>query len=377
MRRRRFLHLCAGAALAFPGLARRALAAASAPAAPKPSLVFPPCADGLEIARTHILTYCATLSFPSGALHAIRAFGRETPLGPGDPFRLVLENFAQETAAGDKLCLQVPVEKEGHRNLMLMNLLEKGCEPELEFTVQGRRYQFRDFIDSARMLATYPGTLPIDEHSWTLIALAPLTPPQQPRWKNAFGDTVDLQQMIDDSSDALWRATERIRTADLTQPDPPRDCPVLAYACGGMHLLAALAVPLASGYATPERRRKFAAHMQTAMRRLQYDEQVIASVERQNVQLAGPEAARAVAFDARVKFLGHLLEVVRYTDLHGLYEFSPAERQAVRDAAGRLCAVLVGSRDMKFERYKRDRFHYESMTTGICHAYNALRPGPA
>lgn len=369
MHRRRFLHLAVGGALAASGLGRRALAA---PAAPRAGIVPPGCKEGLEIARRHIHTYCATLSFPSGALHAIRALGRETPLGPGDPFRLVLENYAVETIVGEKIYLEVPVEKEGHRHLLLMNLLEKGCEPELEFEVQGHRYVFRDVIESARMLASYPGPLPIDEHSWTLISLAQLTPPAQCRWQNAFGGAVDLQQMIDDTSTALWRATEKIRSADLSQPELPLDCPVLAYACGGMHLLAALAVPLSSGYATPERRARFAAHMQTAMLRLRYDEKVIAAVERQNVQLAGAEAARAVAFDGRVKFLGHLLEVVRYVDAHRLYDFTTEERQAVRAAAERLCAILAGSRDMKFERYQRDRFYYESMTTGLCHAYNAL-----
>jgi hypothetical protein len=188
---------------------------------------------------------------------------------------------------------------------------------------------------------------------------------------------VDLQRMIDDTSSALWQATEKIRSADLSQRDLPLDCPVLGTACGGMHMLAALAVPLACGYATPERRRSFAAHMQTALRRLGYDEKLIEAAERQNVQLAGEEAARAVGFDGRVKFLSHLLEVLRYADDHRLYEFSAAERQAVRAAFERLCTVVVGSRSMKFERFKNDRFHYESMTTGLCHAYNALAPAPA
>jgi hypothetical protein len=392
MNRRRFMHLALGSALAAPWAARRAVAAAAArgasaaaaavaaagAAAAAPSgLSLAACTDGLAIARQHILAHCATLAFPSGALHAIRALGRETPLGPGDPFRLVLENYVVETVVSDRQYLDVPINNEGHRHLLIMNLLEKGCEQELEFTLEGRPRRFQELIDSARMLTSYPGNLPIDEHSWTLLALARLTPPAQATWNNAFGTPVDLQRMLDDTSAALWRATELIRTVNLADPDPPRTCPVLGYACGGMHMLAACMMPLAWGYATPERRRTFNAHMQTAMRRLVYDENVIAAVERQNVQVAGAEAARINAFNARVKFLGHLLEVARFAAAHRLYEFSAGERRALHDASVRLCSALVASRDIHFERYKKDRVHYESMTTGLCHAYNALRPGPA
>jgi hypothetical protein len=34
-----------------------------------------------------------------------------------------------------------------------------------------------------------------------------------------------------------------------------------------------------------------------------------------------------------------------------------------------LCQIVAGSRDMHFERYQKDNFLYESLTTGICHAY--------
>lgn len=372
MQRRRFLHLALGGALALPWAARKMFAAPAPPA-----LVLPPCKDGLEIARRHIQTYCATLSFPSGALHAIRALGRQTPLGPGDPFRLVLESYVVESVVGGSLYLEVPLDNEGHRHLLIMNLLEKGCELDFPFTLQGKSYAFRDVVEGARMLTSYPGKLPIDEHSWTLVSLVQVTPPERSRWRNAFGGTVDLGQMIDDTSSALWQATEKIRTADLARRDLPLDCPVFGYACGGMHMLQALAVSLACGYAAPERRRSFTAHMQTALRRLRYDERLIDSAERQNVQLAGEEAAHAVGFDGRVKFLSHLLEVLRYVDAHRLYDFSAAERLEVKAAFERLCTVVIGSRDMKFERFKTDRFHYESMTTGLCHAYNALAPDPA
>jgi hypothetical protein len=355
-------------------------ATGAAKAAPHPAAATPRaatgCTEGLAAARAQILAYCATLAFPNGAIHAVRALGRHCPLGPGDPFRILLENFLVENPQGERSYLEVPVEREGHRNAMLKTLIEKGCEPELEFSLHGKPYRFQDYIDSARALASYPGVVTIDEHSWTIIAMSLVTPPAQARWNNHLGQSVDLQRMIDDTSAALWKDTEMIRQTGLQVVDPPRNCPVYLRACGGLHMLYALAVAHASGYETPARRRSFAGHMQTLVRRFSFDENLTASVERDNVKLAGEEAAWVVSYDARVKFLGHALETVGVVDRHKLYAFTAAERRQIDLGRERLCEVLAAGRDLKFERYAKDAFLYDSMTTNLCHAYNALQLSP-
>jgi len=334
------------------------------------------CTAGLDVARRQILQYCAHLDFPNGAIHAVRALGRDTPLGSGDPYRVLLEAFTVERVVGQRPLLEVPVRYEGHPNAMLKTLIEKKCESDLEFTVQGRTYHFRDLVESARLLVAYPGTLPIDEHSWTIIAMAQLLPVGHGTWSNVAGERVDLGQMIDDTSAALLQDTELIRHVDLENLDPPRDCPIYGRVCGGLHMLYALAVAMAHGWSTPARRKKFALHMRTAIRRLSYDENVIDSVEKQNVKLAGADAARAVAYDARVKLLGHLLEVFGVVDRSRSYVFSAAERRAIDAARERLCATLAAGRDLPFERFKNNAVLYDSATTGICHAYNGLQLSP-
>jgi len=331
----------------------------------------------LEMAARHIRATCCNLQFPNGAIHALRAFGRETPLGAGDPFRLALEAFVVENFIGSRSFLEVPVEREGHRNAMLKTLLEAGCELDLEFTLQGRPHRFRDLLESAGTLAAYPGNLDIDEHSWTIMALTRVLPPERGRFTNIHGHIVDLGIMIDDTSVALERDTALVREIDVTQADPPRECPALARACGGLHMLYAIAAACANGYGTPARRKALAGHLRTAILRLDYDENVTASVERQNTRLAGAEAAHAVAFDARVKLLGHLLETFGLVDRHKLYTFTAAERRAIDAGRRRLCQVLVASRGFDFARYRNDRALYESLTTGVCHAYNGLRMSPA
>ncbi len=334
------------------------------------------CTAGLDVARRQIIQYCAQLDFPNGAIHSVRALGRETPLGSGDPYRVLLEAFTVEKAVGQRPLLEVPVRFEGHPNAMLKTLIEKQCEPDLEFTVQGRTYHFRDLIESARLLVNYPGLLPIDEHSWTIIAMAQVLPAGHGTWSNISGQQVDLGQMIDDTSAALEQDTELIRRVDLQSLDPPRNCPVYARVCGGLHMLYALAVAMAHGWGTPARKKQFALHMRTAIRRLSYDEHVIDAVEKLNVKLAGADAARAVAYDARVKLRGHLLEVFGVVDRSRIYVFSAADRRAIDAARERLCATLVAGSDLPFERFKNNAILYDSATTGVCHAYNGLQLSP-
>jgi len=259
---------------------------------------------------------------------------------------------------------------------MLKTLLEKGCPKDLPFTVRGRDYRFQDLIDSARLLVFYPGGIDIDEHSWTIIALAPITPAAQPTWANARGETVDLGRMIDDTSAAFERDTARIWEVDPTAADPPRDCPILSRVCGGMHMLYAVAVALAHGWDTPARRKLFAHHMQTTIRRLDYDEHLIESVQRQNVKIAGEKAAWAVAYDARVKVLGHLFETIGVVDKARLYSFSAGDRAALAAGRERLCQAILSARDIDLNLLQPQKALYESVTTNLCHAYNGLRMSP-
>jgi hypothetical protein len=337
-------------------------AAASAAAAPD-------CSAALEVARQQILRYCALLAYPNGAAHAVRALGRSCPLGAGDSFRLLLENSMTERPVGTRMYVEAPIAEEGHRDSLVRTLMDRDCERDLRFEISGRSYTFQDCLDSARMLATYPGRLAIDEHAWTIMVLSRVVSPDQARWTNAFGETVDLQRMIDDTSAAIAADTALIRTVDLSTDDPSRNCPVFGRACGGLHMLEAFAVAIAAGYGTPERQRALAEHIRTTLRRIVYDEKVTASVERQNIQIAGAEAAAAVAYDSRMKFLGHLLELMAFIDRSKIYAFSADERRMLAEAHARLCRVVAGSRDMHYERYREDNFLYESLTTGICHAY--------
>lgn len=329
----------------------------------------------LAVARRHILAHCTALSRSNLVIHGVRALGRELPLG-GDAYQVLLQQYTRETALGGKLFLEVPVHDEGHGHAMLKTLIERQCEPDLGFTHEGRSYDFRAFVASTRALSAYPAPGPVDDHSWTLMALARVTPPAAARWVNAHGRGFDLERLYDDTSTALLADTALVREVDLSQAELPRDCPAFTRACGGLHMLYALAAALSSGYTNAARRTDFATHMRTLGRRFVYDMGVIEQVEKLNVPRIGEERAAVSALDQRLKFLGHSLEIVGLVDQFHLYEWSREERQRVDGARQRLCTEIQASARLDFGAVEPDRDTYESLVSGLCHAFNGLRLSP-
>jgi len=334
-----------------------------------------PVAQALATARKHILAHCTNLGESNLVIHGVRALGGDLPLG-GDAYRVLLQTYTREFAFGGRLWLEVPVHDEGHGHSMLKTLVERQCEPDLEFIHDGRTYRFRDFVESARMLSAYPAPGPVDEHSWTLMALARVTPPGAARWTNARGQGFDLDRLLDDTSAALEADTRLVREVDLGAAELPRDCAAFTRACGGLHMLYALAAALSSGHGNAQRNAAFAAHMRTQIRRFTYDLGVIDQVEKLNAARGNPNGAAVAALDQRVKFLGHSLEVIGLVDQFRLHEFSPAERRTIDAGRARLCAEIVANASRDYGRVKGHRELYESLVSGLCHAYNGLRMSP-
>ncbi len=343
-----------------------------------------PVAQALATARKHILAHCTNLSESNLAIHGVRALGGDLPLSTGrttprlggDAYRVLLQSYTREFAFGGRLWLEVPVHDEGHGHAMLKTLVERQCDPDVEFIHDGRTYRFRDFVESARMLSAYPAPGPVDDHSWTLMALARVTPPGAARWTNARGQSFDLDRLLDDTSAALEADTRLVREVDLGAAELPRDCAAFTRACGGLHMLYALAAALSSGHGSAQRNAAFAAHMRTQIRRFTYDLGVIDQVEKLNAARGNPNGAAVAALDQRIKFLGHSLEVVGLVDQFHLYEFSPAERRTIDAGRERLCAEIVANASRDYGRAKGHRELYESLVSGLCHAYNGLRMSP-
>ena len=332
----------------------------------------------LAVARQHIEAHCTNPQFANGVSHGIRALGRELPLGSDDPYAMVLRTFTQEKYLEGQMFLEVPVQNEGHRHALLKTLLEKQCEFDLPFELDGRPYTFADYVRSARLLHSFDlNSLALDEQSWAILAFTRVTPPRQARWFNIHGQMQDLDSILDATSSGLRADTRLVRSVDLRAKELPRNCDAFARACGGLHMLYALAAALSCGYSNPTRLADFREHMQTHMRRFTYDLRVIDEVEALNRQRASEERAAARAFDGRLKFLGHSMEILGLVDQFDLYALSGAERDKVNAGRDQLCSWILETQDTNLGRYQANRELFDSLVTGMCHAYNGLRMSPA
>jgi hypothetical protein len=334
--------------------------------------------QALAVARHHIETHCTNPGFPNAVNHGIRALGRDLSLGADDPYRMVLSTFLQESYLQGQLFLEVPVQREGHRHALLKTLIEKECAFDLDFDIDGRAYTFADYVRSARLLHSFDlSVLPLDEQSWAILAFTRVTSPRQARWFNLNGEIQDLDNILRATSSGLRADTRLVRSVDLRSEDLPRNCDAFSRACGGLHMLYALAAALSCGYGNESLRSEFHEHMQTHLRRFTYDLRVIEEVEALNRDRASVERAAARAFDGRLKFLGHSLEILGIVDQFDLHALSGADRDTVDAGRDHLCQWIIETRGSGLANFQADRQLFDSVVTGLCHAYNGLLMSPA
>lgn len=337
-----------------------------------PSSLDPECREALGVARTVIREHCTNLDLPNAAIHGVRALGRDLALAGGDTFRVVLERYTQERYVEGRVVLEVPVRSEGHRHAMLKTLVEKQCDLDFAFEHEGRPYRFRDYVESARLTTTFDATEPLDELSWSIIALARVTPADRTAWTNLHGHRVDLDAIVERTSSVYWDETQLVREVDLDAAEVPRTCAAFGRVCGGLHMLYAFAVALSCGHTNPQRRSAYARHMQTLVRRFRYDLRVIEQVERLNASRVGVARAALTAFDARLKFLGHAFEIVGITRQFELHAFTENESAQLEDGRRALCRLLAASAAVDWPAIRADQQLYDSVVGGLCHAYNGL-----
>ena len=334
--------------------------------------------QALRVARQHIEAHCTDPEFPNGISHGIRALGRQLPLATDDPYRTVLQTFTEENFLEGQMLLEVPVHREGHRHALLKTLLEKQCELDLAFELDGRPYTFADYVRSARLMHTFDlQALDLDEQSWAILAFTRVTPPNQARWFNIRGQMQDLEGILDATSKGLLADTRLVRTVDLRSKELPRNCDAFARACGGLHMLYALAAALSCAYNKKARQQEFQDHMRTHLRRFTYDMRVIEDVEALNSERSNAERAATRAFDGRLKFLGHSLEIIGLVDQFDLFTLSGADRDRVDAGRDQLCRWISETGSTNLGRYQSDRDLFDSLVTGMCHAYNGLLLSPA
>lgn len=303
--------------------------------------------------------YARELNNASTLVHCVRAFGKNFKLNDGSSaMDFLCSRFAAEKEVNGKRYVCFTREAEVHENSFLKTFLEAGVSPDRAITVGANRYTLQDLGESARSLFRcdtnnfnrYEPNL-IGQHlPWGLIAFSILIPPTQPTWVNAYGETINLPEVIDRSL-AVFESTCAEIPEAASRPDGESvdfRKAISKFSCAGMHNVYSYYSLLKHGYKNNELEARLSKLLDNTLLRMKTDSQAI-DREADAAKGQGPELVSRMAFEdqsgrvatkgaapanvlevmryrLQIRMLGHALEAVNYIQLHKLYTLTATQR---------------------------------------------------
>lgn len=340
----------------------------SAVASPTPSLAtgkpLPPVTleanyqNALRAVDEVLIHYSRELNTASPLIHCVRALGKNFKLNDGSSaLDYLCSRFASEKDVNGKRYVYFTREAEVHGNSFLKTMLEAGVSQDQAISVGGNRYTLRDLGESAKALFRFdpqnfdryePGLL--GQHlPWGLIAFSILLPPAQSSWTNAYGETINLKDVIDRSLTAYEGVC-----ADIEDTVGRGELETLAfrqaiakYSCAGMHNVYSYFSCLNHGYTNNNLQARLGKVLDSVLLRLKGDSQAIdreaeaakadpnlvnrLAVEGQGGKIASkgaapPNTLEVMRYRFQIRMLGHALEAINYAQLHKLFTLTPAQK---------------------------------------------------
>jgi len=351
--RRRFL--IGGGALLAVGAAGGGVARASDP----------------ELAIIH--RYATAADDPWAVAHGVRAMGRDfTIQGGRRAVDYLLARWVEPMPASGQTVLGFPRDVEVHPDMFLSEaLLEAGVGVEHAFTYQGRRRTVQDLVDGARARFR-PNVVESDANllPWTVIALARTTRPQRGRWNNAWGETVDLDAVIEQMLRTLEAASRPLADAMAAGLAEAVPAPVHRLTCAGTHMLYSLLTAVAAGYVGRDRAERVQRQVDLLVWRLRAE---VALIDRFYRERAGGDDAYLYRLDATLKLLGHAEECLGFGTRHGVVTLTADQEKERRAASARLRPLVADLQSRNRDEVKpRDPNLFSQLVGDTCHARHGL-----
>ncbi|MBP6823160.1 MAG: hypothetical protein KA368_16545 [Acidobacteria bacterium] len=362
--------------------------------------------NALRAADDILNHYARELNTPSPLIHCVRAFGKNFKLNDGSStVDFLCSRFAAEKEVGGKRYVYFTREAEVHGNSFLKTMLEAGISQDQPITVGGNRYTLKDLGESAKALFRFdpqnfdryePGLL--GQHlPWGLIAFSILVSPTQSSWTNAYGETINLPDVIDRTltvyegvcSDIEHTVGQgELESLDFRQA-------IAKYSCAGMHNVYGYFSCLNHGYTGNNLQARLGKLLDNVLLRLKGDSQAIdreadaakadpnvlsnLAVEGKGGKLASKGAAPANTLEVmryrfQVRMLGHALEAINYAQLHKLFTLTPAQKGRLLAGEQLLYEYLVKLRATDLEPHMN--WYSKSVSDlviAVAHASRAMK----
>jgi hypothetical protein len=349
--RRTFLKLSLGAGLAP--------AVTSAEEAPR---------DLDQGVRQFIEQYAVTADDPWALVHAIRGIGRGCRINGENAAAYVLRTCVRTQEVNNRRYLYIPASIEVHSNMFLKTFLEAGVPASETFVCDGRGCHLRDLCEGAKALFRFdPRTFDRNDLAWSLIAFAEL---QTHEWDNAYGEKIQLQEVMGFGLQVLQEATQGLKRFVAGNLPLPKKMPIHGFTCGGTHLCYSLLVAAKHGCLQAAGGDIMQDQLRMLIYRLQADPDLIDRYYREIPPAPGVDLFRA---GAKLKILGHALECLGYAQTHGLLQPSPTERKQIEQATQEVQGLLSYVTTLDFAAIRRRHVQLGQQVIGdTCHAYRGL-----
>jgi hypothetical protein len=363
--------------------------------------------NALRAADEIIRHYARELNNPSALIHAVRAFGKNFTLADGTKaIDFLCSRFAAEREVNGKRYVYFPREAEVHDNSFLKTMLEAGVSSDQQITAGNNRYTLRDLGESAKALfrcdpqnlGRYDPKLLHQHLPWCLIAFSILVPPSQLTWTNAYGETINLAELIDRSL-AVYEgisadAKHSIANGEMESLEFRQE--ITQYSCFGMHMAYGYVACVKHGYRNDNLPARLTQLMDSVIYRLKGDALAI-DREADAAKGAGPELVNRLAVEGQggklltrgnappdtlevmrwrsyVRMLGHAMEAINYGLLHKLFTLTPDQKRRVQEGEQVLYEYLVKVRAHDLSPFMRWYSKFVSdLVIAIAHASRAMK----
>ncbi len=382
--RRRFLGTAAGVAAA--GMLARVARASAAPGAAasaaktdaaeanaknvSPAAGALPRSAALAAAavdlRRIVTTRAVTVDDPWVLMHAVLPLGPDARHGDEPILDYVARTWIEPVARGDKQYPAFPLKVEAHPNHFLEIMYAKGVPPARAFATRMGTVTRADLTTAAKALFS-PATQG-DELSWTVSVLTAGMKPDADRFTNADGRAFAVSGVVEATAQAA-EAGYADTIAAMRGTKPYGRSVVQEYACNGTHVVYAVLDALRNGYRANGLPDRATVLMQALLFRLGPEVALIDQV----IGQGGAPGARLNADAAKLQFLGHAIENLRFAERHGVYVPTAAEQKAIDAAEQQLAGIasrLAGGAELDALARQVPRA-YSVVLGDACHALHA------
>ncbi|MFN7926455.1 MAG: hypothetical protein U0Y68_00640 [Blastocatellia bacterium] len=330
--------------------------------------------------------YAKVFDTPSNLIHAVRGFGRNFKRADGSNTvdHLCATCAEEKDVNGKKFVRFTRFNVEVHDNSFLKTFLEAGVNPDQAVTANGKKYTLKDVGEHAKSLfrldpnnlGKYEKIYTQEHLPWGMIAFSYLMPGGKGSWENAWGEKIDLLDVVDKSLvefETICQAAHTAYEKNEAIPEEPFRKFIKEYSCYGGHSIYGFVAAVKNGYTDRRIKERVTEQLNLAVYRLvkeseniehEYNsarsgpispnpqEEAMYQQQMQRVGVKKDQVIDMLIYRGVIKLTGHLLEVLHFAQLNKLFSPTAEQQKQIQAGEQKLFDAIVKIRALDWEALK-------------------------